>query len=195
MVDRAGVSVNQASGGGGEGGIRPPDGFPRTAFPVRRHRPLGDLSEIGGRASNGPGNGGEGGIRTHGAHRTPLFESGTLNHSDTSPPGGESTNGSDGVAIEPQAEAGVPSARRRASASRTPEMIEIWWGRDLLRASWRTVPALPRSSSGTAKTRARTWVSSRAPTHMGHGSLVVKMVTSDSRRVPSFLAAARMVSI
>jgi hypothetical protein len=30
--------------GGGEGGIRTPDGFPRTAFPVRRHRPLGDLS-------------------------------------------------------------------------------------------------------------------------------------------------------
>ena len=30
--------------------------------------------------------GGEGGIRTHGAIRTPLFESGTFNHSDTSPP-------------------------------------------------------------------------------------------------------------
>src|SRR5439155_26968644 len=85
MVDRAGVSVNQASGGGGEGGIRTPDGFPRTAFPVRRHRPLGDLSGTSLGASDGPGNGGEGGIRTHGAHRTPLFESGTLNHSDTSP--------------------------------------------------------------------------------------------------------------
>src|SRR3954462_10394852 len=30
---------------GGEGGIRTRDGFPRTAFPVRRHSPLGDLSE------------------------------------------------------------------------------------------------------------------------------------------------------
>ena len=30
--------------------------------------------------------GGEGGIRTHEAHRLPLFESGTINHSDTSPP-------------------------------------------------------------------------------------------------------------
>src|SRR5215213_8185550 len=29
---------------GGEGGIRTPDGLPRTAFPVRRHSPLGDLS-------------------------------------------------------------------------------------------------------------------------------------------------------
>ena len=29
---------------GGEGGIRTLDGLPRTAFPVPRHRPLGDLS-------------------------------------------------------------------------------------------------------------------------------------------------------
>jgi hypothetical protein len=64
---------------GGEGGIRTLDGLPRTAFPVPRHRPLGDLSgETAG--------GGEGGIRTHGTvTRTPLFESGTFNHSDTSP--------------------------------------------------------------------------------------------------------------
>ena len=34
---------------GGEGGIRTPDGLPRTAFPMRRHRPLGDLSGIGRR--------------------------------------------------------------------------------------------------------------------------------------------------
>ena len=32
---------------GGEGGIRTLDGLPRTAFPVPRHRPLGDLSAIG----------------------------------------------------------------------------------------------------------------------------------------------------
>src|SRR3954462_15394026 len=30
---------------GGEGGIRTRDGLPRTAFPVRRHSPLGDLSK------------------------------------------------------------------------------------------------------------------------------------------------------
>src|SRR4029079_18838232 len=29
----------------GEGGIRTRDALPRTAFPVRRHSPLGDLSE------------------------------------------------------------------------------------------------------------------------------------------------------
>ena len=34
----------QGQGGGGEGGIRTRDGLPRTAFPVRRHSPLGDLS-------------------------------------------------------------------------------------------------------------------------------------------------------
>ena len=31
-------------GDGGEGGIRTRDGLPQTAFPVRRHSPLGDLS-------------------------------------------------------------------------------------------------------------------------------------------------------
>src|ERR687896_402128 len=36
--------------GGGEGGIRTRDGLPHTAFPVRRPRPLGDLS----RADPGP---------------------------------------------------------------------------------------------------------------------------------------------
>jgi hypothetical protein len=38
--------------GGGEGGIRTLDGLPRTAFPVRRHSPLGDLSP---KRSNRPG--------------------------------------------------------------------------------------------------------------------------------------------
>ena len=35
-----------ARGSGGEGGIRTRDGLPRTAFPVRRHSPLGDLSPV-----------------------------------------------------------------------------------------------------------------------------------------------------
>ena len=38
------LAIASVPGAGGEGGIRTPDGFPRTAFPVRRHRPLGDLS-------------------------------------------------------------------------------------------------------------------------------------------------------
>jgi hypothetical protein len=36
-------------------------------------------------SSTSPEPGGEGGIRTHEAYRPPLFESGTINHSDTSP--------------------------------------------------------------------------------------------------------------
>ena len=36
---------------GGEGGIRTRDGLPRTAFPVRRHSPLGDLSRNHARSS------------------------------------------------------------------------------------------------------------------------------------------------
>ena len=42
MVGRCG-DIGQ-SRGGGEGGIRTHDGLPRTAFPVPRPRPLGDLS-------------------------------------------------------------------------------------------------------------------------------------------------------
>ena len=56
---RPGPVVGQR-GGGGEGGIRTHVGLPRTAFPVPRPRPLGDLSR--GRIADG----GEGGIRTHG---------------------------------------------------------------------------------------------------------------------------------
>ncbi len=53
---------------GGEGGIRTRDGLPQTAFPVRRHSPLGDLSPKGAslhgrsvpdRRSGGRGQGGE----------------------------------------------------------------------------------------------------------------------------------------
>ena len=43
MVGQRCGSVNR---GGGEGGIRTLDGLPRTAFPVPRHRPLGDLSAV-----------------------------------------------------------------------------------------------------------------------------------------------------
>jgi hypothetical protein len=116
---------------GGEGGIRTRDGLPRTAFPVRRHSPLGDLSHgrrVATRRAEAPrdlstpaGRPGEGRARgpqrahpivrergpekrTHDwacagvrswrrgrdsnprCFRTPLFESGTINHSDTSPP-------------------------------------------------------------------------------------------------------------
>ena len=88
------IGVMAACVGGGEGGIRTRDALPRTAFPVRRHSPLGDLSpasprdETTGRRSAG---------RLHDeswrrgrdsnprCFRTPLFESGTINHSDTSP--------------------------------------------------------------------------------------------------------------
>ena len=42
--------VIAAGGCGGEGGIRTRDGLPQTAFPVRRHSPLGDLSR-GGRVT------------------------------------------------------------------------------------------------------------------------------------------------
>ncbi len=44
MVVERPTSVNWEERDGGEGGIRTPDGLPRTAFPMRRHRPLGDLS-------------------------------------------------------------------------------------------------------------------------------------------------------
>src|SRR6478752_5722071 len=62
---------------GGEGGIRTRDGLPRTAFPVRRHSPLGDLSRgrivravpswHGARRYGGPWKGGA----EHRSERTP----------------------------------------------------------------------------------------------------------------------------
>jgi hypothetical protein len=87
---------------GGEGGIRTRDGLPRTAFPVRRHSPLGDLSaeESIGTLSAKPALAHRGPRHPRGhrpevwrrgrdsnprCFRTPLFESGTINHSDTSP--------------------------------------------------------------------------------------------------------------
>ena len=86
-------AVASAAGGcGGEGGIRTRDGLPRTAFPVRRHSPLGDLSpdtsEPAGWSRPVPVHecwrrGRDSNPR---CFRTPLFESGTINHSDTSPP-------------------------------------------------------------------------------------------------------------
>ena len=45
---------SRTTGSGGEGGIRTRDGLPRTAFPVRRHSPLGDLSR-GAVIGTGPG--------------------------------------------------------------------------------------------------------------------------------------------
>jgi hypothetical protein len=78
------------AGGGGEGGIRTRDGLPRTAFPVRRHSPLGDLSpDTCGPAWMGRSMCERGWRRGRDSNprcfRTPLFESGTINHSDTSP--------------------------------------------------------------------------------------------------------------
>jgi hypothetical protein len=49
-----------------------------TRSPGAPVRPLQHLSRSGG----------EGGIRTHEAYRPPLFESGSINHSDTSPADG-----------------------------------------------------------------------------------------------------------
>ncbi len=76
-VPRGGQVIPQRNGG--EGGIRTHDELPHTAFPVPRPRPLGDLSsgeQCGWR---------RGWDSNPRCFRTPLFESGTINHSDTSP--------------------------------------------------------------------------------------------------------------
>ncbi len=78
---------------GGEGGIRTRDGFPHTAFPVPRTRPLCDLSglidsapyDAHGNEADGWHEWRRGRDSNPRCFRTPLFESGTLNHSDTSP--------------------------------------------------------------------------------------------------------------
>ena len=69
--------VRAAGGCGGEGGIRTRDGLPQTAFPVRRHSPLGDLSP---KAYAGPA----GGRPVHGSARVVAeragFEPAVLSH-------------------------------------------------------------------------------------------------------------------
>ena len=172
------------TGVGGEGGIRTRDGLPQTAFPVRRHSPLGDLSprsEGNGmpprlqrdlwatRQPAGSGRRGEGGAqdrserttpggpsRRSASHRpdgsyvsedrrrqrtrrgpglragwrrgrdsnprcfrTPLFESGTINHSDTSPsrriPKGAGTARSRAAQLGQRVPLGVAPTRRTLS--------------------------------------------------------------------------------
>ncbi len=128
--------VRPARVAGGEGGIRTRDGLPRTAFPVRRHSPLGDLSlgteyrqpwaanrhtptEARGRAPGGhrPDVWRRGRDSNPRCFRTPLFESGTINHSDTSPPVRIPKVGASAVSLARDAIAGarrpLASGRRR----------------------------------------------------------------------------------
>ena len=160
--------------GGGEGGIRTLDGLPHTAFPVRRPRPLGDLS-AGDRRGPGrcatwaDGSGSEwrrGWDSNPRCLRTPLFESGTINHSDTSPPGRIAKRGPDREIRAPAAgwpSSGPPTGRRgqarrsaaaswssAASARRIPLMRSTRRGRAGLLASWTTEPAAPDTGSGRA---------------------------------------------
>ena len=124
--------------------------------------------------------------------RTPLFESGTINHSDTSP-------------RERIPNAGPVDRAERGSASARGERREELLGLvaadpaddlDPARqggcwASWMTVPAAPSRVLATAKTSASTSLSSSAPTHIAHGSWVAKIVASARRTVPSLRAASR----
>jgi hypothetical protein len=161
-------------GCGGEGGIRTLDGLPHTAFPVRRPRPLGDLSA--GTSARGPA----GRVRVAWRRgwdsnprclRTPLFESGTFNHSDTSPveripkakAGGSGMgrppdsrgvgSGTPGGRAGPLAGVQASAAtaiRSAASARRIPETRSIRRESAGWSASWITEPAAPADALGTA---------------------------------------------
>ncbi len=151
--------------GGGEGGIRTLDGLPHTAFPVRRPRPLGDLS-AGDAPRPGPGRnlgrraGWEwrrGWDSNPRCFRTPLFESGTINHSDTSPPGRIAKRRriaypapDRGARLPLQARRAAASCSSAASARRIPLMRSTRRGRAGLLASWTTEPAAPETGSGSA---------------------------------------------
>ena len=58
-----------------------------------------------------------------------------------------------------------------------------------------TLPAAPSTGLGTANTSAATSDSRSAPTHIGHGSWVVKIVTSVRCVVPSLRDASRSAPI
>src|SRR6476620_9716683 len=81
----------------------------------------------------------------------------------------------------------VASGVNRASASsrRMPLTTLIRRGRLGCWASWMTVPAAPSRVLLTAYTSASMSLSSKAPTHIAHGSGVAKMVASARRTAPS----------
>ncbi len=187
---------------GGEGGIRTLDGLPHTAFPVRRPRPLGDLSA--GREQLLPDR-----VRVEGrwrrgrdsnprCFRTPLFESGTINHSDTSPresiakaseaPGCEGRQ--EGRGDGPAARSGRRSA---ASWARIPDTTRKP-SRILRRGSPAGRPSHRRPGPGRPAryTMPSASASSRAPTHIVHGSTTQNRVTPASDGRPSRRAASRM---
>ena len=189
-----------STGSGGEGGIRTRDGLPRTAFPVRRHSPLGDLSpresrcsveRARGRADAGIGRaettvcGGEGGIRTRGAFahrfsraapsttRTPLRGRGyqTPGRARPTPRPGE-TRQATGAA-----DADANSAW--ASSRRMPLTTLMRRRQGIVLGELDDGPGGARCDrSARANTSASTSLSRRAPTHIAQGSRVAKIVAS-----------------
>ena len=108
---------------GGEGGIRTRDGLPHTAFPVRRARPLRDLSARNDTTRRARPVGScvcvvaeRVGFEPTLAFTRPLFESGTINHSDTSPPRGSRRS------PEPDHRPG-PVGQGRVAASGPPSLV------------------------------------------------------------------------
>jgi hypothetical protein len=158
-----GRSSRAGEGGGGEGGIRTLDGLPHTAFPVRRPRPLGDLSA--GMSAPGPAG------RVRGVAERVGFEPTVLAHTafrerhlqplghlsareDTK---GERTRDWEALRVvarqpgpgDPRAAAGSLQARvatsssSAASARRIPETRSIRRRNPGWSASWITEPAAP----------------------------------------------------
>ena len=106
---------------GGEGGIRTLDGLPRTAFPVPRHRPLGDLSEDRLHAWR---RGWDSNPR-YGCPHTAFRERHLQPLGHLSSPRAESSAVTQAGACNGQTDADSASSAR-ASLSRTPETTESW---------------------------------------------------------------------
>ena len=150
------VGGRGAGRAGGEGGIRTLDGLPHTAFPVPRPRPLGDLS--GGAADgmvvdrDGGGRWRRGWDSNPRCFRTPLFESGTFNHSDTSPRASLPKGARGPLAPAVRRAPGRQGSGRSSAASsrRMPETTPRRRGSPRASASWTADWQAPSTGSASA---------------------------------------------
>ena len=146
--------------GGGEGGIRTHDELPHTAFPVRRPRPLGDLSAGSAVAAQAGARGGPSG--RDGVAERVGFEPTVLAHTAFRErhhqPLGHLSATEDSKGLRSAASRARRHGARRAAASassaasdrRIPLMRSSRRERAGLFASWTTEPAAPATGSDSA---------------------------------------------
>src|SRR5260370_13577432 len=180
---------------GGEGGIRTHGPVARSTvfetapFDRSGTSPVWIAAQVGA----------EGGIRTHGrVSPTHAFQACSLTHSDTSPgcwqrtpttrrpvcppacAGSSIWTSNQGLGSRSLREEKKPRSSAALSSARTPELTSNRW---LSRASCTRLPREPQYpafGSAAPYTSRSILLATRAPAHMGHGSMVTTMVHPES---------------